>query len=184
MGWRKKNRGRGRENINSSCTGPETARGQLHERLSPSGKGHSTKDADFAVAGRCGQQGAVGATRLCEEKWQSRSRYLSWCSKPGITKGTWISMKNVSTAPACLSAASNLPCRDSSGSVAWILFLVPVECWSWSQDLAAHRQELQLQGLQAWPPGTWRSIRSLSNFQSISYFERCFQKASSQQPLP
>lgn len=91
-------------------------------------------------------------------------------------------MKNVSSASACLSAASNLPCRDSSGSVAWILFLVPVECCSWSQDLAAHRQELQLQGLWAWPPGTWRSIRSLL-FQSISYFERCFQTASSQQPL-
>lgn len=32
-------------------------------------------------------------------------------------------MKNVSSASACLSAASNLPCRDSSGSVAWILYL-------------------------------------------------------------
>lgn len=62
MGWRKKNRGRGRENINSSCTSPETARGQLHERLSPSGKGHSTEDADFALAGSWrGQRGAAGA---------------------------------------------------------------------------------------------------------------------------
>lgn len=33
-------------------------------------------------------------------------------------------MKNVSSASACLSAASNLPCRDSSGSVAWMLLLV------------------------------------------------------------
>lgn len=93
-------------------------------------------------------------------------------------------MKNVSSESACVSAASNLPCRDSRESVACTLLLLPVGCWSWSQDLAAHRQELQLQGLWAWPSGIWRSIRSLSNFQSTLYFERCFQKASSQQPLP
>lgn len=56
MGWREKNRGRGRENINSSGTDPDTARGELHERLSSSGKGHSTEDADFAVAGSWSRQ--------------------------------------------------------------------------------------------------------------------------------
>lgn len=46
--------------------------------------------------------------------------------------------------------------------------------------MAQLRECQELQPLRALLPGTLRSIRSLFNFQSISYFEGCFQKASSQ----
>lgn len=125
----------------------------MHERLSPSEKGHSTKDADFAVAGSwSGQRGAAGAQDYV--KGSGRAESL-----PQLVFKAWDHQGNMDINEKCVlcicvSAVSNLPCRDSSGSVAWILFLVPVECWSWSEDLAAQRQELQPQGLQAWPPGT------------------------------
>lgn len=59
----------------------------------------------------------MGSSREHRTAWReaagrSRSHRPSWHSRRGITKGTQISMKNVSSASACLTAASHLPYRD------------------------------------------------------------------------
>lgn len=142
MGWRKKNSGgRGRESINSPCASP-TAR--LHKRWCSSGEGRRAEDAGCVELEQAGlrrgkQQAGAGVITLA-----------------GITKGTWVLMKNVSSASACPSAASHLPCKQA----AWMLLLVPVGCESWSHSSAACRQELRPQGLGAQPPWTQSSIRS------------------------
>lgn len=79
----------------------------------------------------------------------------------------------------CVSISSVIcPAETGSGPAARMQLLVPVGCRSWSSGSAACGQELRLQGLRAQPPGMPRSIRSLSNFQSISYIEGHFQKTS------
>lgn len=107
----------------------------------------------------------------------SRRRHPSWHSRRGITKGTRISMKNVSPAPACPSAASHLPCRDRQ----WVRGLDAVtgpcrmlELESRLGCVQAGAAATGAQGSASWDAEIHQTP-SL-NFQSTSYFEGHFQR--------
>lgn len=97
--------GEGERALTLHAPAPRQQQGNCTRGSIPLGK-NCAEDAGFPV------RGAARSTRLCAGKQQAGVVNPIGHSQHGITKGTWISMKNVSSASVRSSAVSHLPCRD------------------------------------------------------------------------